>query len=158
MPIAISFGGEPVLPGVSIGHNEYGAWGLTVFGQDNEDLYVYDTNPANPNQYRYLGRWENMTIIEDSVPVKGEAPVAVEGPLSGQTFVVTGTLAAFSRPEAEARVRALGGSTAASVTKATDYLVVGERPGSKLKKAQKTGTTILSEEAFMALLRQHGAL
>ena len=71
-------GGEPVLPGVSIGHNEHGAWGLTVFGQDNEDLYVYDTNPANPNQYRYLGRWENMTIIEDSVPVKGEAPVDVE--------------------------------------------------------------------------------
>ena len=71
-------GGEPVLPGVSIGHNEHGAWGLTVFGQDNEDLYVYDTNPANPNQYRYLGRWENMTIIEDSVPVKGEAPVEVE--------------------------------------------------------------------------------
>ena len=71
-------GGEPVLPGVSIGHNEHGAWGLTVFGQDNEDLYVYDTNPANPNQYRYLGRWENMTIIEDSVPVKGEVPVGVE--------------------------------------------------------------------------------
>ena len=71
-------GGEPVLPGVSIGHNEHGTWGLTVFGQDNEDLYVYDTNPANPNQYRYLGRWENMTLIEDSVPVKGEAPVEVE--------------------------------------------------------------------------------
>ena len=70
-------GGEPVLPGVSIGHNEYGAWGLTVFGQDNEDLYVYDTNPANPNQYRYLGRWENMTVIEESVPVKGETPVGV---------------------------------------------------------------------------------
>ena len=71
-------GGEPVLPGVSIGHNEYGAWGLTVFGQDNEDLYVYDTNPEDPNQYWYLGRWESMSIIEDSVPVKGEAPVDVE--------------------------------------------------------------------------------
>ena len=71
-------GGEPVLPGVSIGHNEYGAWGLTVFGQDNEDLYVYDTNPADPNQYRYLGRWETMTVIDDAVPVKGEAPAAVE--------------------------------------------------------------------------------
>ena len=71
-------GGEPVLPGVSIGHNEHGSWGLTVFGQDNEDLYVYDTNPANTNQYRYLGRWETMTIVEDTVPVKGEAPVTVE--------------------------------------------------------------------------------
>ena len=71
-------GGEPVLPGVSIGHNEHGAWGLTVFGQDNEDLYVYDTNPANANQYRYLGRWETMTVIDESVPVKGAAPEAVE--------------------------------------------------------------------------------
>ena len=48
-------GGEPVLPGVSIGHNEHGAWGLTIFGQDAEDLYVYDTNPANANEYRYQG-------------------------------------------------------------------------------------------------------
>jgi len=40
-------GGEPSLPGVSIGHNNFGAWGLTIFGTDTEDLYVYDTNPAN---------------------------------------------------------------------------------------------------------------
>ena len=43
-------GGEPALPGVSIGHNDQGAWGLTVFGTDSEDLYVYDTNPDNPLQ------------------------------------------------------------------------------------------------------------
>jgi len=71
-------GGEPVLPGVSIGHNEQGAWGLTIFGQDAEDLYVYDTNPANANEYRYRGNWEAMRIITDSIPVKGEKPEAVE--------------------------------------------------------------------------------
>ena len=71
-------GGEPILPGVSIGHNEDGAWGLTVFGQDNEDLMVYETNPANPNQYRHLGQWEEMTVIEDSIPVKGRGDVSVE--------------------------------------------------------------------------------
>jgi penicillin amidase len=71
-------GGEPVLPGVSIGHNEYGAWGLTIFGTDSEDLYVYDTNPANQNQYRYLGGWEEMRVVRDTIPVKGEAPVGVE--------------------------------------------------------------------------------
>ena len=70
--------GEPVLPGVSIGHNEYGAWGLTIFGNDSEDLYVYDTNPANPNEYRYRGSWEPMRVIKDTIPVKGEAAVAVE--------------------------------------------------------------------------------
>lgn len=70
--------GEPVLPGVSIGHNEHGAWGLTIFGNDNEDLYVYETNPANPNEYRYRGGWEAMRVIADRIPVEGEAPVAVE--------------------------------------------------------------------------------
>jgi penicillin amidase len=71
-------GGEPVLPGVSIGHNEHGAWGLTIFGNDNEDLYVYDTNPANASEYRYQGRWEAMRVIVDTIPVKGGKPEAVE--------------------------------------------------------------------------------
>jgi penicillin amidase len=71
-------GGEPEIPGVSIGHNEYGAWGLTVFGTDGEDLYIYDTNPANPQQYRYRGRWEDMTVSQETIPVKGEAPVSVD--------------------------------------------------------------------------------
>jgi penicillin G amidase len=71
-------GGEPVLPGVSIGHNEYGAWGLTIFGSDTEDLYVYETNPANPNQYKYRGAWEDMRVVKDTIRVKGAAPVTVD--------------------------------------------------------------------------------
>lgn len=71
-------GGEPVLPGVSIGHNEHGAWGLTIFGNDNEDLYVYDVNPANANEYRYQGRWEAMRVVSDTIPVKGEKAETVE--------------------------------------------------------------------------------
>jgi len=71
-------GGEPMLPGVSIGHNAHGAWGLTIFGSDSEDLYVYETNPAQPGQYRYRGQWEDMRVIRESIAVKGEAPVAVE--------------------------------------------------------------------------------
>lgn len=71
-------GGEPALPGVSIGHNESGAWGLTIFAVDQEDLYVYDTNPSNPNQYRFKGNWEDMKIIKESIPVKGQSPVSVE--------------------------------------------------------------------------------
>ena len=71
-------GGEPHLPGVSIGHNEYGAWGLTIFPTDTEDLYVYETNPDNPNQYRYLGEWQNMRVYTETIPVKGQDPVRVE--------------------------------------------------------------------------------
>lgn len=65
-------GGEPEIPGISIGHNQYGAWGLTVFRTDAEDLYVYEINPKNPNQYKYKGRWEDMLVIEDEIPVKGK--------------------------------------------------------------------------------------
>lgn len=71
-------GGEPEIPGVSIGHNEYGAWGLTVFRTDGEDLYVYQTNPDNPNQYWYDGRWEDMRILTETIPVKGQDAVTVE--------------------------------------------------------------------------------
>lgn len=67
-------GGEPALPGISIGHNECGAWGLTIFSVDQEDLYVYETNPLNPNQYQYRGTWEDMNVIREKIPVK-ERPV-----------------------------------------------------------------------------------
>ena len=70
-------GGEPMIPGVSIGHNDHGAWGLTIFETDGEDLYVYRTNPANPSQYQYKGAWESMRAIAESIPVKGEASSGV---------------------------------------------------------------------------------
>jgi penicillin amidase len=71
-------GGEPALPGVSLGHNERVADALTIFSfADEEDLYVYDTNPQNPSQYRYKGNWENMKAIEETISVKKAAPVTV---------------------------------------------------------------------------------
>lgn len=65
-------GGEPEIPGISIGHNGVGAWGLTVFRTDAEDLYVYETNPDNANQYLYDGRWEDMDVITERIAVKGQ--------------------------------------------------------------------------------------
>ncbi|MBC3786909.1 penicillin acylase family protein [Spirosoma utsteinense] len=67
--------GEPTLPGISIGHNDYGAWGLTIFETDNEDLYVYDTNPNNTNEYAYRGkgtanRWVAMKTRTERIPMK----------------------------------------------------------------------------------------
>lgn len=67
--------GEPVLPGVSIGHNEFGAWGLTIFRIDQEDLYVYETNPDNPNQYKYNGKWTDMFVEETDINVRGQGTV-----------------------------------------------------------------------------------
>lgn len=66
--------GEPALPGISIGHNDRAAFGLTVFPITQEDLYVYETNPANPNEYRYQGGWEAMRVMHESIAVKGEFP------------------------------------------------------------------------------------
>jgi penicillin amidase len=65
--------GEPALPGVSVGHNRAGAWGLTIFGLDVEDIYVYRTDSANASRYRYAGGWERMREVRDSVRVRDGA-------------------------------------------------------------------------------------
>jgi len=71
-------GGEPEIPGLSIGHNEYGAWGLTIFGTDSEDLYVYELNPNNLRQYKYQGKWEVMKVISESIKVKGKSDIMTD--------------------------------------------------------------------------------
>ena len=71
-------GGEPVLPGVSIGHNENGAWGLTIFPTDTEDLYIYETNPYRPNQYLYQGQWEPMDVVQETIQVRGSGAISKE--------------------------------------------------------------------------------
>lgn len=65
--------GEPFLPGLSIGHNGTIAFGLTRFYMDQEDLYVYQLNPRNSNEYRYQGRWEPMVRVTERITVKGES-------------------------------------------------------------------------------------
>ena len=71
-------GGEPEIPGISIGHNDYGSWGLTVFRTDGEDLYVYDLNPENVQQYNYQGEWVAMTKISETIKVKGQNDTLVD--------------------------------------------------------------------------------
>jgi DNA ligase (NAD+) len=83
-------------------------------------------------------------------PQAVEAPG--EGPLTGKTFVFTGTLETMSRPDAEALVRKLGGKAASSVSSKTSYVVAGPNAGSKLEKAQKLKLAILDEEQFLALV------
>ncbi len=74
------------------------------------------------------------------------------GPLEGRTFVLTGTLPSLSRDEATKLIRAAGGKVTGSVSKKTDYLVAGDSPGSKLAKAEETGTEILDEDGLLELL------
>jgi DNA ligase (NAD+) len=94
--------------------------------------------------------------VEAEAPAPGAQSVA-EGPLSGKTLVVTGTLPGFSRPEAEEAIRAAGGHPASSVSAKTDYLVAGEKAGSKLAKAEKLGVPVVDEAGFRKLLGGDGA-
>ena len=82
-----------------------------------------------------------------------EIKSAAELPLQGKTFVITGTLSNMTRDEAKAELQALGGKVSGSVSKKTDYIVVGEDPGSKADKAEKLGVEILNETALQKLLK-----
>jgi len=101
---------------------------------------------------------ENRHIVERlkkaGVKLEEEAVKPEELPLAGMEFVITGRLEAFSRQEAEAQIKALGGSTGSSITRKTTYLVVGADPSSKLARAQALGTKLLTEEELLHLLRQ----
>jgi DNA ligase (NAD+) len=103
---------------------------------------------------------ENKKIIERlrkaGVKLAEKKVKPEELPLAGMEFVITGRLEAFSRPEAEAKIKALGGSTGSSVSKKTTHLVVGAEPGSKLAKAQELGTKQISEAELLRLLKKAG--
>ena len=73
--LSIIGAGEPALPGISLGHNDETAFGLTIFYIDQEDLYVYETKDG---AYRYKGGWEPMKVVKETIEVKGEAPRQIE--------------------------------------------------------------------------------
>ncbi|MDP2916705.1 MAG: BRCT domain-containing protein, partial [Dehalococcoidia bacterium] len=88
------------------------------------------------------------------VQMEKEAVKLEKLPLADQEFVITGILSNFTREEAEAKIKALGGITRDNVTRKTNYLVVGEEPGSKLARAQELGIKQLTEEELLKLLEQ----
>ena len=142
-------GGEPVIPGVSIGHNDRGAWGLTIFQSDAEDLYVYELNPANPNQYKYQSNWEDMTLIEEQIAIKGQPDSLVtlrytrHGPvtyLDTQNHRAAAVRAAWLEPGAAPYLASLRMNQAtnwAEFQEACNYSFI---PGENMIWADKTGT------------------
>ncbi|MBN1528415.1 MAG: NAD-dependent DNA ligase LigA [Thermoleophilaceae bacterium] len=92
-------------------------------------------------------RGHGLQMEDDGPPPGGD-----DGPLTGKTLVLTGTLPNLTREEATERVEAAGGKVTGSVSKKTDYVVAGEDPGSKYTKAQELGTEILDEDGLLALL------
>ena len=84
--------------------------------------------------------------------IEEKAPTTVKQVLEGKTFVLTGALQKMTRNEAAEAIKKAGGKVTSSVSKKTDYVVVGESPGSKYERAQKLGVAILKEDDFTRLI------
>lgn len=98
----------------------------------------------------------NLKVIDKlskaGVRMREEAAKPRELPLAGKEFVVTGKLESSTRSQAEAKIKELGGAAVSTVTRKTDFVVIGADPGSKLDRARELGTTLLTEEQFLEML------
>ena len=138
----------------------FGSMDALVRASEEELSEVNEIGPVIAKSvYQFLHDDYGRRTIDDlkqvGVRMESEAPVA-EGPkpLEGKTLVVTGTLARYSRDEIEGLIARFGGRAASSVSKNTDYVVAGEKAGSKLAKAQELGVQVLTEEEFEKLIGQ----
>lgn len=105
--------------------------------------------------FAWLNDQKNIKIIDDLIElgVKIKNPVPTSSHKLAQTiFVLTGELISLSRDEAKAKIRQLGGKVASSVSRKTDFVVVGDNPGSKYDQAKELGVKIIREEEFLKML------
>jgi DNA ligase (NAD+) len=127
-------------------------------------LEVRDVGPVVAHSIRtFFDQAHNREVVEQlracgvTWPEHEPAADPASLPLSGQTFVLTGTLPTLSRDEAKALIEAAGGKVAGSVSKKTHHVVAGAEAGSKLEKAQSLGVSILDEDGLRALLARAGS-
>ena len=134
-----------------------------LLAADEEDLQAIDgIGPVMAEYIRHFFLDEaNRAVIAD-LQAAGvhwpavEAPVVnADSPLAGKTVVITGTLSTMSRDTAAVHVAALGGKTSSAVSKKTDYVLAGDKAGSKLTKAQELGVAIIDEAQLLAWLGEH---
>jgi DNA ligase (NAD+) len=109
-----------------------------------ESVTKFFAERANREVCRRLAA-AGVSVVERAVP-------SARGPLAGKTFVLTGALATLTREQAAERIRARGGRVTETVSRATDYVVVGTEPGEKLIRARSLGVRTLGERAFLALV------
>ncbi len=126
---------------------------------EDELQKVADVGPVVASRVAaFFAEKHNRDVIRDllragvTLPVSGGALIPGEGRLDGKTFVITGTLAGITRDEAKAMIQAHGGKVAGSVSAKTDYVVAGEKPGSKLDKAQSLGIAVIDEDRLRSLI------
>ncbi len=119
---------------------------------------VKDIGPiAAKSIYDWFRQKRNVKLVEKlekvGVRIKRYKPQTTNYKLKGRTFVLTGGLETISRDEAKEKIRELGGEISESVSKKTDFVVVGKEPGSKYDKAKKLGIKIINEQKFLKILR-----
>lgn len=140
--------------------NAFGNMDALLAASDAEITGVPGIGPAiGHSVYNWLQEEKNRALIERLRQAglnMTEERKTVEGPLAGQTFLLTGRLTSMTRPVAEEAVKKLGGTIASGVSKSLSHLIVGEDAGSKLAKAQKAGVPIHNEQWLIDLLNEHG--
>lgn len=119
---------------------------------------VPDIGPITAGHvHAFLAEKRNARVIDNLIRLglrwpEARRPAARSDALDGKTFVLTGALSSMSRDDAGDRIRERGGKVSGSVSKKTDYVVVGAEPGSKLRKATELGVTILDEDEFLRMI------
>jgi len=129
-----------------------------LYTATEEDLIaVPDVGPiVAAHIFHFLQEPHNRTVIEQllSAGIHWPDPEVLDTqPLAGLTFVLTGTLEGITRNDAKQKLQSLGGKVSASVSAKTDYVIAGDKAGSKLDKAQSLGIPITDEEGLMQILR-----
>jgi len=130
-----------------------------VFGIGAEiaqSLQQWLATPANQQLLTALERLGfSLALSADELAAEAQRTEAGNGPLNGQTFVLTGTLPSLSRSQAQALIEAAGGKVSGSVSKKTSYVVAGSEAGSKLGKAEDLGVAVLDEAELLELIASH---
>ncbi|MHB1457804.1 MAG: NAD-dependent DNA ligase LigA, partial [Armatimonadota bacterium] len=135
--------------------NHFGSLEAIVKADEDELSAVPEIGPVIARSIAMFFREERNIAVIEKLNRAGINPrlekVAVDSSITGKTFVFTGTLQSSTREEAEAKARSLGAKTSGSVSKNTDYVVAGEKAGSKLTKAQELDVIVISEEEFIKM-------
>nr|WP_229425079.1 BRCT domain-containing protein [Massilia sp. Se16.2.3] len=130
----------------------FGVFGLPETVVASLDAWM--AQPGRREEVEALSTLRSELLAQlDALPIEAGS----DGPLAGQTFVLTGTLPSLSRDQAAALIEGAGGKVSGSVSKKTSYVVAGSEAGSKLAKAESLGVAILDEEGLLALLAQAGS-
>src|SRR5262249_37811677 len=139
------------------------SWGSAMIAAEDHDSAAYRDldnidgigDSVAADLLGFFAEVHNLKVLDDlrgEITVADAAPASTaNSPLAGKTVVFTGTLEAMARGEAKARAEALGAKVASSVSKSTDFVIVGADAGSKAKKAAELGITVLSEAEWLAM-------